>query len=436
MFYRPDEGENTSGSNDDSAGTSYEALDFQDPVVSDLTREQSQSDECLTESKSYDTYESKEAPVKTIPMRTRHSYPAAIYSKQKTKSTPNLLNEITEENESELEDSPRNSPHLRKHSSQRRHKYHTCRLSPIHSRRSSCSSSDDDEFHMLKDRRLFSGQLLANLSNQNTSHANTSAQSDSGKKEKSKGNNAKESEDSLTEKILSLCDYEDPSVLSNLLVPSLNLKLGGFRYFPKKYGRHLSDTNLTTYSACLQLALAKKDFKNENNQNEETSGKKKQIKCSSDSNLVSMLYNMRNISSMNDICKLRKRNRNSSKNSSNLSLTSPIEEEPHLDFPGKTVNGHEKDLQFSDILSEIENDCIDSNIDEDNEELVNINNIDLISTEQLSSCHSKEQFRTTIEIDCNVAKPIPKRVTTTYANTHAVQLAPSKKYGSVFCSLV
>lgn len=294
------------------------------PIVNDLTKEHSKSDECLNENSSSYT----EFQLAPAPRSHRLTYP--LFGM--TKSSPNLLNEITEEQESELDESPRGSPLLQRRPSQRRRTYHNCRLSPIHSRRSSCSSSDDDDMYMLSDKRRLSGQHLTSVTvTRNTSQSGNNTNSGHNKTTESSKRNAPHTDDTineniLNEKMMSLfhSDLENNKNIENLLLPEVNLKLSGIAKYT--YGRHFSDTNLTSYSMQLQLALAKgHNFKN---------GKYHSSKCSSDTNLVSTLCKktshvlLSDFLRTKDFFKSSKRGRNSSKNSSSLSLSSPIEEEP------------------------------------------------------------------------------------------------------------
>jgi len=483
--------ENIDSTSSTSSSTFENYPDY--PFTNDLTKEQSQSDEYLAESTSYDL-NSDEFQSHTLPARSRLSYPPTLYSNKKTKSTPNLLNGITEENESELEDSPRTSPILQRRSSQRRRKYHTCRLSPIHSRRSSCSSSDDDEMHMLAERRRISGQLFASLANSQSTTGNSSNQkSGNGEDNSKEGNNDADilsnldlfNEDSLSKKISSFFDSEEKHNLMNLLVPTLNLKLGSYS---TAYGRHLSDTNLTSYSKQLQLALAKGTLKHGGSNGNisslstnQTSVNNKthhvQTKCSSDTNLLSSICKKKNniLFTSSDFFKTKdlfakyiklrhNTTRNSSKNSSNLSLSSPIEEEPTYDLALKsseeqrsirTNSNTELFGHFSDILSEPALSTEDQNLDDIIENYPHFNSAThetlMNSMNNETKILHKSESRSTVympnfedepiqnqkQVELESSTTSKKRVVSTYTNTHrAVQIVPSTNTGSVCCSLV
>lgn len=311
-----------------------ESLDEPIPFTNYLTREQSQSDECLTDSSASSLQDFQLHSLQ--PRAQRKTYPSVSFSKQKTKSTPNLLNEISEEHESELEDSPRTSPLLQRRSSQRRTKYHTCRLSPIHSRRSSCSSSDDDEMHMLVEKLRLSQQKLAQA-------ANNQSGSQPSDKNTSDNNSSDNSNKRNTTPPLVNGDTISDKNLANLLLPALTLKLASLGNYT--HGKHLSDTNLTSYSEQLLLALSKGSFK---------AGKLQPTKCSSDTNLVSTLFKKKQYLSQ-DLLKTKelfvkyfKRGWKPGKTASSLSLSSPIEEEPSYDNfhmePGPNIYSSSEDL--------------------------------------------------------------------------------------------
>lgn len=280
------------------------------PLTNDLTKELSQSDEYLLETCAALAQEFQVNPLQ--PRSQRKTYP--ITGKPKNKSTPNLLNEISEENESEIEESPRTSPKLQRRSSSRRKaRYHTCRLSPIHSRRSSCSSSDDDEMQLLVEKLRLTGQKLpqvvSNQSNPNNSQSSSSGGSDNVNNEPNE----------------CLKEAKIDDNLASLLLPALALKLAPLEnHANHTYGKHLSDTNLTSYSLYLQSALCKG----------KSGDRLYQTKCSSDTNLVSTLFKRKHYLSQ-DLFKTKellvkyfKRGCRPGRTSSSLSLSSPIEEEP------------------------------------------------------------------------------------------------------------
>ena len=253
---------------------------------------------------SYDV----EFQIKPLQPRThRLTYP--MYTKQATKSSPNLLNEISEELQSENEESPRSSP-LQRRASQRRRQYHACRLSPIHSRRSSCSSSDDEEMHLLTERRRRSG--LGQMQTVQTSFQslNTNTNNTTGT---STGKQNQMCSQQMDEKM----DFE------NFFLSSLNSNLS--KHSQVSYGRHLSDTNLTSHYLQLQLAILNRQ-------------KHKMVKSSSDTNLAStishdphnLLLTSHFVKNKDLFIKSLKRGKNGSINGS--SLSSPIEEEPPNDF--------------------------------------------------------------------------------------------------------
>ncbi|XP_004208678.2 SNF-related serine/threonine-protein kinase [Hydra vulgaris] len=281
---------------------SIEVINY--PITNDLTREHSQSDECLVSESSHDD----EFQIKPLQPRTqRLTYPSSIYTKQNTKSSSNLLNEISEEHHS-ADESPRSSP-LQRRASQRRRQYHACRLSPIHSRRSSCSSSDDEELHLLTERRRRSGLGLQTLQTSFQS-LNTFTQNTSG---------------NCIGKQNFICSQQmdKKTDLENFFLSSLNSNLSKQR---TSYGRYLSDTNLTSRYLQLHLAILNKK-------------KDKMVKSSSDTNLSStVLQDPHNIFLTSQFIKNKdlflKGIKRSSINSS--SFSSPIEEEP----PNELSNSH------------------------------------------------------------------------------------------------
>ena len=400
FLFRSSQNENDSeiSHNDNVFDNQSTYVDY--PITNDLTREQSQSDECLAEnSAAYST----EFQVKPAQIRSHClTYPSALYNKQKTKSTPNLLNEISEEHDSELEDSPRNSPLLQRRSSQRRRKYHTCRLSPIHSRRSSCSSSDDDE--ILAEKRRLSGHHIASVTGVQSSHNTT---------EYSKDTKTNTNSGSRTKNISTLKnDLENEKNLEHLLFSTANFKLANIPIC--KYGRHFSDTNLTCYATQLKLKL----YKLNNNH---------RIRCSSDTNLVSTLYQKSVLLSseftINKDLKYMKRGRNSSKTLSNLSLSSPIEEEePTFDDVEQDYLCDTAKPESSKICAFDGNDCTyTGNVE------FNLNSKNLFKTDSQSSkfhCFQHDHFS------------VPPRVVSTYSVKQAVQIIPAVAPGSVCCSLV
>lgn len=298
------------------------------PITSNLNKEYSHSDECIAENASGHTTEFSPNNIASRPSRL--TYP---FAKQKTKSSPNLLNEpITEENESEFEDSPRNSPHLQRRASQRRRQFHSCRLSsPIHSRRSSYSSSDDDDNHILLEKtRLLSYPPISSVTNSQSGQSTNVNQVGNTNTTNTTNNTYHD----LNEKMLSLIidDLEQNILSSKVFHPSVNLKLNNM--MNSAYGRHLSDTNLTTYSMQLQLALAREKLKSISSISPIHQYRSK--KCSSDTNLVKrfgkkkqhLILSSEFFKTKEMIFKYLKRGvRSNNKSSSSLSLSAPIAEE-------------------------------------------------------------------------------------------------------------
>ena len=247
------------------------------------------------------------------PRSHRMTYPTTLL--KKTLSSPNLLNEISEEHESDIEESPRNSPKASRKSPGRRRKYdpkrHGCRLSPIHSRRSSCSSSDDDEMQMLE-RRV---SISSVISSGRGLHG-CNGQSDSSSKGSSSGGKH--------------------AVLSELDSPDKenNMNLGNLTFIPKKIFvasrdariRNFSDSNLVTYNAQYRYAIL---------QNTKT-------KCSSDTNLMFSFNKKKalplspDVLKVNDLFKLPKRLSFTRTSSSKLPPSSRIDEESPTDISPDT----------------------------------------------------------------------------------------------------
>ena len=298
------------------------------PTTSDLTNELSHSDEGLSDAD--DTVAGSgtgEFKIKPLSGRSnRLSYP--FPSRNKSQSSPSLLpiNEpITEENESENEDEgikPRHMPNHKRFT--RRNTFSnsvngtptTCRLSPIHSRRSSYSSSDDDDSHKILSHSTSSPPLVQ-TSNNSTSNQQQK-QSDTNTNNSNSRNSAIDSpllqnniNTSATERLgLSSLSHDKftktpdnsninngPSKatsMDNLSAKMLSLLMEDLEQVSKKtssnvmlrnlvnnaYGRHLSDTNLTTYSMQLQMALATEKMK------KSSIHQKHQSKSSSDTNLI------------------------------------------------------------------------------------------------------------------------------------------------------
>ena len=241
------------------------------------------------------------------PRTHRLTYPNSLM--KTTSSTPNLLNEISEENESDFEDSPRNSPKNIRRNQRRQRKYDKkrpgCRLSPIHSRRSSCSSSDDEDLQKL-DRRL-NIQVAISAARMLPNVPENSGGKDSGSNEN--GSYKTKSLD-LLEKFLEGEKENNPNILNlfdsqnKLFVTSVNGRV-----------RNLSDTNLVSYQARYQLPLLK------------------DMKCRSDTNLSTSVHGKRALIQRQDALKLNlKQNQFGICSSPVLSSSSPIEEENPSDI--------------------------------------------------------------------------------------------------------
>jgi hypothetical protein len=279
---------------------------------------------------------------KSIAKRTnRMSYP--FPSRNNTQSAPSLLpvtgEPITEENESENEEI---SAHIPKKTAPRQHRFNSssCRLSPIHSRRSSYSSSDDDD-HFLIDKKI--------LSHSASTPSNLSGGGDGGQSDNTSDNNtsvftaksdATSSMDGINAKMLSLLldDLEQISARN-----SSNSKVMLKNLVNNAYGRHLSDTNLTTYSLQLQLVLATEKLKSlqsttTNTTTSTTATQKQQrhhqSKSNSDTNLIKKFCKKKNHIIAADIFKTKemifkylKRTKSGSKSVSPISLSDTIQEE-------------------------------------------------------------------------------------------------------------
>ena len=309
------------------------------PTTSDLTNELSHSDEGLSDVDDTGTGlgtgvgEFKIEPLSGRSKRLSYPFP----SRTKSQSSPSLLpiNEpITEENESENDDegNPRHTSNTKRFA-MRRNTFNTgtgtsttCRLSPIHSRRSSYSSSDDDDSHLLMGKKILSHStsspsssahvqtpnnsttqqqqqtdtnsnnskscksatetpLLPNNSNEFTTKQTESSSLSHNKFTKillnNNSSNNKPSKatsmDNLSAKMLSLL-MEDLEQVSTKTSPNVMLR----NLVNNAYGRHLSDTNLTTYSMQLQMALATEKMK----KTPSSIHHKQQSKSSSDTNLI------------------------------------------------------------------------------------------------------------------------------------------------------
>jgi len=258
------------------------------------------------------TYTTEMAPrsFNIAPRTHRLTYPTGLI--KATTSSPNLLNEISEENESDFDDSPRNSPKTFRRQQRRQRKYenkrHGCRLSPIPSRRSSYSSSDDEEFQKL-DRRL---NIQAALSAARTL---PNVPENSGDKETTGERNGclelgKAKAFDLLERFFEsekehsgnhLSAFDGPN---KLFVTSVNGRV-----------RNLSDTNLVSYQAQYRLPIIA------------------DMKCSSDTNLAISGYGKKALNQRQDMLKLNlKQNPFALCTSPTLSSAGPIEEENPSDI--------------------------------------------------------------------------------------------------------
>lgn len=316
--------------------------------TTDLTSEHSHSDERLNES-SNNSEDDNEFVTKPLASRSnRMSYP--FPSRSKSKSSPNLpsISEPITEEESEFEDSPRNSPHGGKKMATRRTTISstTCRLSPILSRRSSYSSSDDDDSHLLLLSRPNSTHAHVVTSNKTTTTTKGTSESkestDSSLKRKCKATSTED----LNAKMLSLL-LDDLNNLTPKATANVTLK----NLVNNAYGRHLSDTNLTTYSMHLQLALAAEKLKTYSTTHH-------QSKSNSDTNLVKKFYKKKHHTVSADIFKTKemifkylKRTKSRNKAVSPISLSATIQEE---DPVISTTPPQRDDTSFSDTFSDIQ----------------------------------------------------------------------------------
>ena len=297
------------------------------------------------------TYTTEMAPrsLNIAPRSHRLTYPTSLM--KTTASSPNLLNEICEENESDFEESPRNSPNGFRRQPRRQRKYdkkrHGCRLSPIHSRRSSCSSSDDEELQKL-DRRLniqaaiSAARILPNVP-ENSGDKESSGEKN-GCDETGKGKSL-----DLLERFF---EAENNANLLNLLdAPSklfVNSVTGRVR--------NLSDTNLVSYQARYRLPILK------------------DMKCSrSDTNLAITVNGKKALIQRPDVMKLSlKQHPFGLCNSPTLSSASPIEEENPSDISpdaspvAEPKHGFSHGISNRDTSSPCDNSDAEENIAEAN----------------------------------------------------------------------
>lgn len=336
------------------------------PTTSDLTNELSHSDEGLSDVD--DAGGMGEFKFKSLAGRSnRMSYP--FPSRNKSQSSPSLLlsEPITEENESENDEEDggrdRRGNFAGRMTPRRRtiNVTPTCRLSPIHSRRSSYSSSDDDDpSHILMGKKILSHSASSpssvptgsnntdNTTNSNNCENNSSNNSSSktsssdtmddksadsthtvpsvendiitdspshetpyfsnttqNKFTKLLNNNNNSSNtkttstDNLNTKMLSLIMEDLQQISSKKKSPSVMLK----NLLNNAYGRHLSDTNLTTYSMQLQMALAAEKMKTTKSSTTTLQHYQKQQrnKSNSDTNLVKKFCNKKQQQQQNGI---------------------------------------------------------------------------------------------------------------------------------------
>eukprot|EP00794_Sanderia_malayensis_P018867 gene18867-20767_t len=249
------------------------------------------------------------------PRSHRMTYPNSLM--KPTLSSPNLLlNEISEENESDFEDSPRNSPIGSRRSLRRQHKYNKkrtgCRLSPIHSRRSSCSSSDDEDLQKL-DRRLniqvalqTTGRVLPHLPESSGGDKEHGSEQDN-------CNNGKKN-------CLTLFEDDKENLINfanipyKIYVTSLNGRV-----------RNLSDTDLVLYQARYGFTICKN------------------TKCRSDTNLASS--------------SVGKKSRNQFVSCTTVNSPKPIEEENPADIsPLSSPIVEDKGNHFTKVTTVIQDD--------------------------------------------------------------------------------
>ena len=280
------------------------------------------------------TYTTEMAPrsLNIAPRSHRLTYPTGLI--KATTSSPNLLNEISEENESDFDDSPRNSPKAFRRQQRRQGKYekkrHGCRLSPIPSRRSSYSSSDDEEFQKL-DRRL---NIQAALSAARTL---PNVPENSGDKETTGERNGclesgKAKTFDLLERFFESAEKEHSGNHLNafdgpnkLFVTSVNGRV-----------RNLSDTNLVSYQAQYRLPIIA------------------DMKCSSDTNLAISGYGRKALNQRQEILKLNlKQNAFALCTSPTISSTGAIQEENPSDIsPDGSPVTEPKHILDHDLLND------------------------------------------------------------------------------------
>ena len=374
-----------------------------------MTNELSHSDEGLSDADDTvvgsGTGEFKIKPLSGRSNRLSYPFP----SRNKSQSSPSLLpiNEpITEENESENEDESIKSRHMPNHKriAMRRNTFSNsgngtptaCRLSPIHSRRSSYSSSDDDDSHKILSHSTSSPPLVQTANNSSSNQQQK--QSDTNSNNSNSRSSAIESplmqnniNTSATERLgLSYDKFtktgldnsntnKGPSKatsMDNLSAKMLSLLMEDLEQVSKKtssnvmlrnlvnnaYGRHLSDTNLTTYSMQLQMALATEKMKKAPS----SIHHKQQSKSSSDTNLIQRFCRKKQQQSIvpadlfetkEMIFKYLKRTHHRCTGGMNksVSLAATIQEEDTI----SQQQPHDSDSQFSSTFSDIQGKIID-----------------------------------------------------------------------------
>lgn len=260
------------------------------------------SDTVLNEDNMAYTTEFAPRSMNIAPRSHRMTYPNTL---MKTLSSPNLLNEICEENESDFEDSPKNSPRNSRRPLRRQQKYDKkrsgCRLSPIHSRRSSYSSSDDEDLQKF-DRKL-SIQVGINaarvLPHVPENGGDDKKESKSGKESGSGTKHSMFADDK--ENNSNILNFA--SIPSKIFVTSVNGRV-----------RNLSDTNLVLYQARYGFALLKA------------------AKCRSDTNLAISGLSRRSSPQLIDSVKLTLQRLPLFGLTPKLSNPNPIEEENPADI--------------------------------------------------------------------------------------------------------
>ena len=349
------------------------------------------SDPVVNENNVIYTTEMAPRSLNIAPRAHRLTYPASLI--KATTSSPNLLNEICEENESDFDDSPRNSPRAFRRQQRRQRKYDKkrpgCRLSPIHSRRSSCSSSDDEEFQKL-DRRLniqtaiSAARILPNVPENSGDRENTGEKNGCHESGKAKSfdlfERFFETEKETTTNCLNA--FDGPN---KLFVTSVSGRV-----------RNLSDTNLVSYQARYRLPIFK------------------HVKCSSDTNLAISVNGKKALIQRPDVIKLSlKQHPFGLCNSPTLSSASPIEEEnpsdlsPDASPSTEPKHGFNRGTIKSDAPSSCTNSRVEGNIDRlDANSDVLMSHLSSNTASLLPSSNSNLQHITASEIEAHFSCPV------------------------------